>query len=68
MKIKNKIIDMNSRILKSLVAVLLFVSCAYRVNAQGGIATVPYYCDFENAMERTQWAFRNGTQANKWYV
>ena len=59
---------MNSRILKSLVAVLLFVSCAYRVNAQGGIATVPYYCDFENAMERTQWAFRNGTQANKWYV
>ena len=59
---------MNSRILKSLVAVLLFVSCAYRVNAQGGIATVPYSCDFENAMERTQWAFRNGSQANKWYV
>lgn len=59
---------MNSRILKLLVAVLLFVSCAYRVNAQGGIATVPYSCDFENAVERTQWVLLNGTQTNKWYV
>ena len=29
---------------------------------------MPYFCDFENAVERTQWAFRNGTQMNKWYV
>ncbi len=59
---------MSKRLVKSLLAIALFVSCAYQVNAQGGIATVPYFCDFENAVERTQWAYRNGTQANKWYV
>ena len=63
-----KFIDMSKQIVKFLVAIALFVSCAYQVNAQGGIATVPYTCDFEVALERTQWAFRNGSQANKWYV
>ena len=52
------------------VALALFLAAfgVQSIKAQGGIATVPYTCDFENAMERTQWAFRNGSQANKWYV
>ncbi len=29
---------------------------------------MPYTCDFESAVERSQWTFRNGTQANKWHV
>lgn len=58
---------MNSRV-KSLIAIILLAISSLRVQAQGTIATVPYSCDFENAVERTQWAFRNGTQANKWYV
>ncbi len=51
-----------------VLAIFLAAFGVQSIKAQGGIATVPYYCDFENAMERTQWAFRNGTQANKWYV
>ena len=31
-------------------------------------ASIPYYCDFENAQERNVWQMVNGTYTNKWYV
>ncbi len=61
-------IDMDKRILKTLVFVAFFALCALEIRAQQGIATTPYFCDFENAMERSQWIYLNGTQQNKWYV
>lgn len=33
-----------------------------------GIATAPYHCDFENAMERSQWRMINGSQTNQWHI
>ena len=31
-------------------------------------ATLPYTCDFENAIENDKWTLENGTQTNKWYI
>ncbi|MBR5028441.1 MAG: PKD domain-containing protein, partial [Bacteroidales bacterium] len=59
---------MSKKIVKLFVILIFFIGYGQRGNAQGGVASVPYFCDFENAMERSQWIFRNGTQTNKWYV
>ena len=31
-------------------------------------ATLPYTCDFENAVENNGWVLLNGTQTNTWYI
>ena len=31
-------------------------------------ATLPYTCDFEDAIENDKWTLENGTQTNKWYI
>ena len=51
-----------------IVVLAALISGVIGVYAQGGIATAPYSCDFENAIERSQWIFLNGQQNNKWYV
>ncbi len=58
---------MNKRIVKLLVVMAMLGFYVDKANAQG-VAMVPYSCDFENAMERSQWQFKNGSQPNKWYV
>lgn len=32
------------------------------------IASLPYFCDFENAQERDSWIIGDGTYTNKWYI
>ncbi len=61
---------MNKGIVKIFVTLAVLGFYTGKANAQGvgGISTVPYYCDFENAVERSQWIFRNGNQPNKWYI
>ena len=59
---------MNKRLMKFAVAVAVFASYALGVSAQGGIAIVPYSCSFENAAERSQWVFVNGSQPNQWHL
>ncbi|MBO7481023.1 MAG: fibronectin type III domain-containing protein [Bacteroidales bacterium] len=31
-------------------------------------ATLPFVCDFEDAVENSDWELSNGTQTNKWYI
>lgn len=31
-------------------------------------ATIPYFCDFENTTENSQWESSNSTCVNKWYI
>ena len=31
-------------------------------------ATLPYICDFEDAVENNGWVLENGTQTNKWHI
>jgi hypothetical protein len=31
-------------------------------------ARVPYFCDFEDEMNRGKWTFLNGMETNKWYI
>ena len=59
---------MRARIFKAFIVFSIIGSYVCNANAQGGIATAPYSCDFENSIERSQWIFLNGQQTNKWYV
>ena len=47
-----------------LVALLSFAGVA---EAQAPAATIPYFCDFENATERSNWQFANNN-VNNWII
>ena len=47
-----------------LVALLSFAGVA---EAQSPAATIPYFCDFENATERSNWQFANNN-VNNWII
>ena len=59
---------MNKTTVKFLVAIMCFFAFSNVLKAQGGIASVPYYCDFESYTERQQWQLLNGSEPNKWYI
>ncbi len=59
---------MNKTTVKFLATIMCFFTFSNVLKAQGSIASVPYFCDFESYTERQQWQLMNGSEPNKWYI